>query len=108
MLLSLILITWQSLTPVTSVGGFPHTDKVIHAIAYACVAGLVIFGGWRRLWPAVIFAVLWGAGIELAQGLMDLGREASFADGVANSVGALVGGFLALALTREQGGAFSP
>jgi len=70
-------------------GGVQHMDKVIHLGAYAVLAGLARLG-WLKLWGGFIFvgfAVL-GPGIELAQHIMDVGRDGSFADVAANLLGA--------------------
>ena len=97
----LALISWQSLTPATLQAGIPNLDKLLHALAYAGLAGLAVPAMGRRVGPAILFAALWGAGIELAQALMDLGRDGSAADAVANLLGAVVGAVVVGALTRK-------
>ena len=96
LLLALGLISWKSLAPAPDMAGVPHLDKLMHVLAYAVVAGLGVAGGLRPRW-AVALAAGWGLGIEVAQGLMAAGREASAADALANLVGAVIG---ALAASR--------
>jgi VanZ family protein len=89
--LAVLVVLIMSLRPTVAVGGIPHMDKVLHFAAYAGLAALGRLG-WPRLWGGWIFisfATL-GIGIEIAQHLMDLGRTGSFADIVANLVGAAV------------------
>jgi len=86
---ALVLITWQSLVAPTGAGGFAMQDKVVHFLAYGTVAGL---GGiaTRNVWGAALLAVIWGIGVEAAQAMMALGREASLGDVAANGAGALL------------------
>ena len=84
----LLLITWASLRPPPPMVGPNGADKVVHFLAYAAVAALAL-GSGMRAWTAVALAVLWGAGVEVAQGLGANGRTPSVADGVANTLGAL-------------------
>lgn len=63
-------------------------DKAEHALAFFGMS--VWFGGLvrRSRYPLVGLAMLlFGGGIELAQGLMGLGRDADIRDFVADSVG---------------------
>lgn len=71
--------------PLPSVNGM---DKVDHAIAYLVLTAWFTALLQRRLWPGVVLGMLlFGAGIEVAQELMHLGREGSFADLLADAVG---------------------
>ena len=89
--LAVLIVLIMSLRPAASMGGVPHIDKVLHFAAYATLAGLGRLG-WPRIWGGWIFISLamLGIGIEIAQHLMDLGRTGSFADIVANLIGAAV------------------
>lgn len=73
------------------------SDKIKHAMAFAGLAfwfGSVIV---RRDLVAVALAVVaFGGLIEIAQGLMGLGREAEWGDLVADALGAAAGLLLAL------------
>jgi VanZ family protein len=73
------------------------SDKVEHALAFAMLAfwfGSILV---RRdlLWLALALVVFGGL-IELAQGMMRLGRHADLLDLLADSVGVVVGLLLAL------------
>ena len=85
--LSLVLV--MSLRPSVSVGDMAHADKLMHLAAYAVLSGLARLG-WPKLWGGLIFAGLavFGIGIEIAQYFMHLGRTGSFADVIANLIGA--------------------
>lgn len=74
---------------------WPHADKALHFFAYAAVAWLACKVAWpwdgaRRRGLVVIWAsvTLLGAGNELIQWFMDLGRDGSLLDGTANAAGA--------------------
>jgi len=77
--------------------GFPGADKLLHAGAYFLLAGLaalafaasgkdISFAGRAAFAVAVAF----GAGVELLQGVMQLGRTAEWGDLLANTFGALL------------------
>lgn len=73
----------------------PHvslSDKIEHALAYVALA--LWFGGLLRLrsYPWLILALLvLGGGIEVAQGLMGLGRTADLRDFYADATGVGIG-----------------
>ena len=100
LLVLLVAITPASLQPSTGAVSLPHADKVLHFLAYLGVAGLAVPALSGRARPAFALAVLWGVGIEAAQGLMALGREASGLDILANTAGASLGAWAALAALR--------
>jgi len=76
-------------TPTADLGG----DKARHALAYFALTGLGLFAFGPRL-PLLAGLVLLGAGVEVAQASMGLGRQGELADLAAN----LTGEGLALAL----------
>ena len=86
-----IYITISCLEPPRYVPNLHVNDKLEHAGAFF---GLTLwFGGLvrRERYPVVaLLMLLFGAGIEVAQGLMGLGREADVRDFVADSVGVAV------------------
>lgn len=95
-------VSWLSLsgTPTIPVGP-KLDDKVNHFIAYATLAFLFA-GSQKRPVAYVLTAavlVIYGVGIEAAQGLMGQGREASFWDAVANCLG-IAAGLLASRIMR--------
>jgi VanZ family protein len=79
----------------------PHwriSDKFEHLVAYTALA--VWFGGLlppRRYWQLGLALLALGGGIEIAQGLMGLGREADWRDFYADALGAAFGLSLSLA-----------
>jgi VanZ family protein len=67
-------------------------DKASHLVGHGLLAlyfsGLVTRRSW---WKIFLFLLLLGAAIEVAQYLMNAGREGDPRDVVANSIGALLG-----------------
>ena len=88
-------ILFASLQPFSGTPSLTHFDKLQHFLAYGVLT--VLLGmGWPRLrviW-LIAGATLFGAGVEVAQGLSGTGRVPSVLDGLANLVGALMGGAL--------------
>ena len=71
------------------------------------VLGSLVFPRWSwRDWTAVGF-VLAGV-VEVTQGLLLPGRDASHADVVANTLGSLLGGLVVAVLSGLAGGSVSP
>lgn len=91
------LVAWLSLLPPGRLPRLHLWDKIEHAIAYLVLSfwfGSVIF---RRDLPGLFVALLlFGALIEVAQGMMGLGRQADWRDLLANGAGALAGVLAAL------------
>lgn len=81
---------------------FEIGDKFSHMAGHALLA--IYFSGLvprQRWWKIFLFLLLFGAGIEVAQYLMHVGREGDPRDVVANSAGAVFGLLLArLGLAR--------
>ena len=97
-LLLVALVVVACLVPARNLPGTGINDKVEHGLAFMVMA--LWFAGLtaRRDYLYLLLAlVALGGGIEIAQGLMGLGRNADPMDLLADSVGALAG--LALALT---------
>lgn len=74
----------------------PHADKIIHALLYALLAGVLYpalrlsgAGRTRAAWVAMILASLYGATDEWHQASV-MGRSADVWDWVADTVGANV------------------
>ena len=85
------------------------SDKVLHALEYAGLSGLLALGlsrlgvpGLRRVaLLAVVLAAAYGATDELHQSFVPH-RSADPLDWLADSVGALVGGILAVPFLRRS------
>jgi VanZ family protein len=91
-------ITVASLLPAHDLPALGISDKLEHAVAYLLLAFWFASVMARRDYPYLVLALLaFGGGIEIAQGLMGLGREADLLDLAADGVGVLAG--VALAAT---------
>ncbi len=98
-----LLLVYVSLAPGQRIPGIFDwgrlfsPDKVAHFGAYAIFAVLLSFsiGGFsvqNRAATAAVFAALFGALMEVLQGIAGTGREFDPVDMVANLIGALLGG----------------
>jgi VanZ family protein len=94
-------VVYASLTPDLPLPAAPAGfDKVEHFGAYCALA--VWFTGLyprSRYWQVVVGLLALGLGVEVAQGVMQLGRSAEVLDIVANAAGVGVGLLVALFLT---------
>ena len=98
-----MLLAWFSLTPGTGAEtGFPHADKLMHFGAYFVfvLLCLPLLGPDARIGAFVLPIMLFGALLEIGQALVPL-RHPSLWDGLANSLGALLGGLAARKLRRS-------
>jgi VanZ family protein len=85
-------------------------DKLLHAVEYAGLAGLLVLGfthvgtmGMRRsALLAILLAAAYGATDEIHQAFVP-SRHASWLDWAADAIGALVGGILAVPFLRRWG-----
>ena len=96
-ILTLIVIV-GCLVPARDVPRMPIGDKLQHLVAYSGLA--LWFGGLvppRRYLQLALTLLALGGGIEMAQGLMGLGREADWRDFYADALGAALGLALSLA-----------
>ena len=96
------LISYLSLVPVHTLDpgwSLEVSDKLVHGILYFTWVSLLYFGTSRAYRRGVsrrkmIFywgsAVIFGAGIELMQGWMAMGRSADVFDALANTGGAVL------------------
>ena len=98
-----MLLAWFSLTPGTGAEtGFPHADKLMHLCAYFVfvLLCLPLSRPAARIGAFVLLAILFGALLEISQALVPQ-RHPSLWDGLANSLGALLGGLAARKLRRS-------
>lgn len=102
-LLWALIITILSFLPPSS---FPETklvglDKFVHAFLYCVLTFLLIIGfkkqfSFKRLRSnaitlAAVLSVIYGALIEVLQGMIFVNRSMELADVVANAIGCLIG-----------------
>ncbi len=100
-----LFILYSTLAPSMYVPTLHIWDKLEHATAFFAL--MIWFGGLvarRRLWMLGAVMSAFGAGIEVAQGTMGLGRDMDVHDWIADTLGILIA--VALLLTcvpRRQG-----
>lgn len=98
----ILAVVVASLVPARDLPRMRINDKTEHLVAYLSLA--LWFGGLVRLrhfpWLALALLAL-GGSIEIAQGLMGLGREADWRDFLANTYGTGIGLALSLAGLRN-------
>jgi VanZ family protein len=93
-------LAYSSLAPVPDLPDPGVSDKVEHFTAYLALA--LWFTGLyprARYWIVVVALLALGGSLEVAQGLMQLGRTADIFDVAANAAGVGSGLLLALAFT---------
>ncbi|MCF6746200.1 VanZ family protein [Blastococcus sp. KM273128] len=79
----------------------PGTDKVVHLLVFAALAGTGRWAGMPRV-PLGAALLAYAVGSELVQGLTPIGRSMSAADVVADVVGIVLGLLVWEALTRRE------
>lgn len=96
------IVAFTSLAPASDVSVMASlNDKVRHVLAYAVLGALFAEAFRARSWLMIAVGVAaYGGAIELLQGIMPVGREASWLDQLANTVGAFAG-VLALRFARR-------
>src|SRR4051794_18393258 len=75
-------------------------DKAEHALSWAILTGAGLLLSTRRRWAIGMFALAFGAAIEVLQANMGLGRDGNWADLGADTLG-IVAAYLAWALMRR-------
>ena len=97
-----LLVVIASLVPARDLPHLRVSDKLEHLLAYLALAlwfgGLVPPRGYLRL---ALGLVALGGGIEIAQGLMGLGRQAGWRDFEADALGVALGLSLCIAGLRH-------
>ena len=90
-------IVLGSLVPSSDLPEFRITDKFRHLFAYMLLSFWYASVLRQRLYAGLVVALLlFGAGIELLQAWMGLGREADVMDLLANATGIVLGLLLAI------------
>ena len=102
--MALLLSSIAMLTPVTTPGPlpFPHADKVIHALTFLVLTGLIDYSWpqrgmvWQKWLPLVAYSSL----MELGQTQV-IGRQGDWLDWLANGSGILLYSLLIAGLLRR-------
>ena len=96
---ALAIVIWGELTP-SPPNPFDLWDKLLHFIAYFGLAGLALVAiqPGRRAMIAAAVLVLMGGALEIIQGMV--GRDASWGDEFANTLGAISGCLLGWVIVR--------
>ncbi len=82
-------VIWGSLAPAEAVGAGGY-DKIQHMAGYGSLTVLGFGALGRRSWLLLSAVLLFGAGIEVLQALMPMGRTGSLLDGAANTAGGAI------------------
>ena len=97
-----LLVIVASLVPARDLPRLRLDDKLEHVLAYLALSlwfgGLMAPRGYLRL---ALWLLALGGGIEIAQGLMGLGRHAEWGDFFADGLGVALGLALCLAGLRH-------
>jgi VanZ family protein len=104
--ISICIVIYLSLIPqVEFPVDFWNADKVYHCAAYAWLALLSIMSFRHRRFAlsAALSMILLGVALEIGQYYVP-GRSCSFADGMANSLGATTGIFLGYYVRNKSDG----
>lgn len=99
-LLSLMPVDLSRTPPVIGI------DKIFHFVAYAALVFPVVVTRPRRWVWAVASAIAFGGVIEIVQA--QVGREADWADVLANALGAGIGAWAGIAIHRAVAARFRP
>ncbi len=95
-----LIIAVLTLAPMPAVGGPAGSDKAYHILAFAALAfPLPLVRPRLTIWVA-LGVIAYGGAIELIQPFF--GRQAEWADLVADGIGAVVGAVTGYALSRHM------
>lgn len=98
----LIVYVWASHQP-EAVGLVPSPwDKLAHVLWFVVLAGLLVLGLGRRVWPWILAGTLLFAGWDEWRQLALPGRSPGLDDWMADAIGTLAGIGLALAVGRKR------
>ena len=89
--LACCILLYMTLAPEHAVPGVGLIwDKAEHAGAWAVLTGAGLLLSTRRRWAIGMFALLFGAMVEVLQANMGFGRDGNWPDLVADTVGVVV------------------
>src|ERR1700745_1369126 len=101
--LATLILTYMALAPEKDVPGADLVwDKAEHASAWTVLtlAGLVL--STKRRWAIGVFAIAFGAVIEVLQAVMPYGRDGNVADWIADIIG-VAAAYLLWLIARRLG-----
>ncbi|NAW88510.1 hypothetical protein [Photobacterium halotolerans] len=83
--------------------GISGLDTLLHVLTYMFFAmlALCVSQQYRFYLTLLIGLMIFASLLEIFQGILDLGRESSFSDAVANLSGVMLGGLLSWYLERH-------
>ena len=93
----IIIVIWVvCLIPVpdTPLSDFDLADKWTHFVMYGVFSFVVCLENRRISWKTILLPILMGIMIELAQKYLTTCRSGELADGVANTIGVVLGNAL--------------
>jgi VanZ family protein len=85
----ILVIGFLSLQPVENLPDVQIWDKLQHLVAYGALAFCGVIAYPSHAVRIIATTIAYGIAIEFAQGLVP-GRQTSFGDGIANSLGAMM------------------
>lgn len=86
--LAALILTYMALAPTQDVPGADLLwDKAEHASAWTVLALAGLLLSTKRRWAIGIFAIVFGAVIEVLQATMPFGRDGNLADWIADIIG---------------------
>lgn len=91
--IAIAVVVVVSLMPGPPMPDFENSDKWSHFLTYAVLAAAAVqlFRNWPALLGAGLALVLFGIGIEYAQGALTTSRMADPQDALANTLGVILG-----------------
>jgi VanZ family protein len=98
---SVLVLTYMALAPEKEVPGVElFWDKFEHGAAWTVLTLLGLLLSTKRRWAIGVFAVVFGAVIEVLQAVMPFGRDGNLGDWIADIVGVAAAYLLWLAARR--------
>jgi VanZ family protein len=83
-----LVLTYMALAPTHDVPGVElFWDKLEHGSAWTVLTLLGLVLSTRRRWAIGVFALAFGAAIEVLQAIMPFGRDGNVGDFVADAIG---------------------
>jgi VanZ family protein len=89
--LACLILMYLTLAPTRDVPGAGLVwDKAEHSLAWAVLTGAGLLLSTRRRWAIGVFALAFGAAIEVGQATLPFGRDGDIFDFMADSLGIVV------------------